>query len=393
MKKQPKIIKLEIEDNYLSGVDAISFVESPAIEIDFMAFSKQIEQFETYNDYPESMVNAAKRGIELNKENNQKCATQVGKVRAQQLANRENLSLDTIRRMRAFLIRQKDNYDLATKNKTYDACGYISYLLWGGEAGIGWAEKKLRQAGEEFDLALEIPDYSNEVNEDDINNFIFEKIVEIEIEKDSWIDDLTDDIEDAVESALLNVGISDQDLIDAGYDLSSAVEVDAKETFVASVSEIKRASQIDKPSVDDFGDKQVLYRYMRYDGTQSFGDNSRKFCQNVINAGMWFRKEDINKLTIQGANPGLGLNGSRLYDIFTYKGGRNCQHYWQAIQFTRDIKATEKVKPLAVLDRIVDATSLNPDSLTNLIAQGRLGFSKDEDGRTTNRSYTYNGSK
>ena len=76
--------------------------------------------------------------------------TQVGKVRAQQLVNGEKLSLDTIRRMRSFLIRQKNNYDLAKQRRDYDACGYISYLLWGGESALPWAEKKLRQAGEEF---------------------------------------------------------------------------------------------------------------------------------------------------------------------------------------------------------------------------------------------------
>ena len=52
--------------------------------------------------------------------------------------------------MRSFLIRQKGNYELATRRKDYNACGYISYLLWGGEAALPWAEKKLRQAGIEF---------------------------------------------------------------------------------------------------------------------------------------------------------------------------------------------------------------------------------------------------
>ena len=69
--------------------------------------------------------------IELNEKNNMKCATQVGKVRAQQLVNGEKLSLDTIKRMRSFLIRQKGNFELATRRKDYNACGYISYLLWG----------------------------------------------------------------------------------------------------------------------------------------------------------------------------------------------------------------------------------------------------------------------
>ena len=145
-----KIVKLVLdEDSLLGGIDAVALVENPAIEEDFFMFSKQ--EFESYNDYPEAAIAAAKRGIELNEENNNKCATQVGKVRAQQLANREPVTLDTIRRMRAFLIRQRDNYELARKRKDYSACGYISYLLWGGEAALPWAEKKLRQAGEEFE--------------------------------------------------------------------------------------------------------------------------------------------------------------------------------------------------------------------------------------------------
>jgi len=49
-----------------------------------------------YNDYPESVSNNAKRGIELNAKVNNRCATQVGKVRAQQLANREEVSDETI---------------------------------------------------------------------------------------------------------------------------------------------------------------------------------------------------------------------------------------------------------------------------------------------------------
>jgi hypothetical protein len=145
-----KIVRLEIEDDsILSGLDAMALVESPAIEDGFFAFSS--EKFaETYTDYPQAAVDAAVQGIKRNEETGNKCATQVGKVRAQQLANREPVSLDTVRRMRSFLLRQRDNYELATSRKDYTACGYISYLLWGGPAALPWAEKTLRQAGEEF---------------------------------------------------------------------------------------------------------------------------------------------------------------------------------------------------------------------------------------------------
>ena len=145
-----KVVKLEIDENsILEGVDAVALVESPAIEEGFFAFNAA-KFAETYTDYPEGAVTAAKQGIKRNEETGNKCATQVGKVRAQQLANREPISLDTVRRMRAFLIRQKDNYELARDRKDYEACGYISYLLWGGPAALSWSEKTLRQAGEEF---------------------------------------------------------------------------------------------------------------------------------------------------------------------------------------------------------------------------------------------------
>ena len=385
MIKQPKIVKLDIEDGLLDGVDAIAFVENPAIEIDFLAFNK--EEFETFNDYPKKAIENAKRGIELNKENGNKCATQVGKVRAQQLANGENLSLDTIRRMRSFLIRQKDNYELALERKTYDACGYISYLLWGGAEALPWAEKKLRQAGEEL---------SNEESLSAIEQQIFEGVVKEKILIDkikqaidtsalpnyvNEITDLEDSIKDAVLDALLNVGIDEEDLGTEGYDLEKAVRLDADfsfDTFVASVGKIKSASDEDAPSVDDYGQWKVLYRYTRYDGTESVGNNSRTFCQNVIKANKWFRKEDINKLTIQGANEGFGLNGQRFYDIFTYKGGKNCQHFWQAFIIPRKEKASDRKRPSAILDRRADATSLNPDTLTQLLESGRLSFSQEQ---------------
>lgn len=99
---------------------------------------------ETYKDYPSGVSNNAKRGIELNEKVNNKCATQVGKIRAQQLANKENISLETIKRMYSYLSRAEEYYDEGNT----EACGTISYLLWGGKAGLRWAESKLKELGE-----------------------------------------------------------------------------------------------------------------------------------------------------------------------------------------------------------------------------------------------------
>jgi len=61
--------------------------------------SKERIEFESYSDYGSGISNNAKRGIELNDKNGNKCATQTGKIRAQQLANGEPISVETIKRM------------------------------------------------------------------------------------------------------------------------------------------------------------------------------------------------------------------------------------------------------------------------------------------------------
>ena len=160
--KSVRIVKLDIDEmDDFSGVDAISLVEEPAIEADFMYFSKvNPHAFESYSDYPDSVSNNAKRGIELNEKVNNKCATQVGKVRAQQLAKKEPISVETIKRMYSYLSRAEEYYD---ENDT-ETCGTISYLLWGGLSAKRWAEAKLKELGL-FEGAIDVsglPSYDNE---------------------------------------------------------------------------------------------------------------------------------------------------------------------------------------------------------------------------------------
>jgi hypothetical protein len=99
------------------------------------------EELESYADYPDAVSNNAKRGIELNEKVNNKCATQVGKVRATQLAKKEPITVETIKRMFSYLSRAGEYYDESDN----EACGTISYLLWGGKAGLRWAGSKLRE--------------------------------------------------------------------------------------------------------------------------------------------------------------------------------------------------------------------------------------------------------
>jgi len=100
----------------------------------------QRTEMESYSDYPDSAKNNAKRGLKLNEAVNNKCATQVGKVRAQQLAQGKPVSLETIKRMFSYLSRAEVYYEKGEKTD----CGYISYLLWGGKSAKSWAEAKIK---------------------------------------------------------------------------------------------------------------------------------------------------------------------------------------------------------------------------------------------------------
>ena len=56
--------------------------------------------------------------------------------------------------------------------------------------------------------------------------------------------------------------------------------------------------------------------------------NSREFCQKMVAAKKIYRKEDIQQMSQRAVNAGWGLNGADTYDIWLYKGGGDCHHYW-----------------------------------------------------------------
>ena len=102
---------------------------------------KGLEFAETYNDYPEQAKENAKIALRWAEENGWgDCGTEVGKIRANQLAKGENISRDTIARMSSFeRQRQNSNKELG------DGCGRLMWLAWGGDAGVEWATRKLAQ--------------------------------------------------------------------------------------------------------------------------------------------------------------------------------------------------------------------------------------------------------
>jgi hypothetical protein len=144
-------------------------------EIESVIEDKEIA-LESFNDYPDAVANNAKKGIELNKNINNRCATDVGKVRAQQLAQKKNITVETIKRMYSYLSRAEDQYR-KNENDT-KACANISYLLWGGLAALGWSRNKLRELGE-LELETKIVDDNYAIIDDRLAFDTKEKALEV----------------------------------------------------------------------------------------------------------------------------------------------------------------------------------------------------------------------
>lgn len=140
MEKELPIYRLDIVEDLESNVevDFVALVDRPAIEKSFLAFQ------DSYSDYPDAVKNNAKNALKWAEENGWgSCGTPVGKQRANQLANGEPISVETIKRMYSFLSRHKDN---AETSKGYgDGCGQLMYDAWGGASALTWAESKLNQ--------------------------------------------------------------------------------------------------------------------------------------------------------------------------------------------------------------------------------------------------------
>ena len=111
--------------------------------------NSDIQEFESYTDYPKQATENAKTALRWADENGWgSCGTEVGKRRANQLANGEAISRDTIARMAAFE-RHRQN----SKKELGDGCGRLMWLAWGGDAGVEWAQRKLKRIDASVDLA------------------------------------------------------------------------------------------------------------------------------------------------------------------------------------------------------------------------------------------------
>jgi hypothetical protein len=424
--KSPRIIALEIDEfDEDSGVDGIALVEQPAIESDWIYFSSQKQIFQSYADYPKQAQENANIALRWADENGWgSCGTPVGKARANQLAKGEPISEETIARMAAFE-RHRQN----SKKELGDGCGRLMWLAWGGDEGIEWAQRKLKQIRkEELDIDVsDIGDYiptgsdiiTKDVFDDEENidvlgyNTKYFFMCPLAIEHFKHLIDMEPDEETSgmirslaqiadnifrIEHDVKHEGVAEleelgeaQTLLEDFKDLSKEVDDllgmkhdisymdghidvirgyiddlvleyilreimgenkyieelpnDVQDRILERLDEVGESgegwvlvedeqkfaisSKPNEPSIEDYGRtldgkvaNEIRYKY--------FGERdskNRDFCAKLLDKDLVFRKEDINRLSIQGENSEFGI-----YDIFKYKGSYGCRHSWMKVK-------------------------------------------------------------
>jgi len=143
------MMNLREQHSYIdSHVEKIKEVANEtALDIDVTGLPSYINEasgsynFETYTDYPKQATENAKIALRYAEEHGWgDCATPVGKARANQLAKGEPISEDTVARMAAFARHRRNG-----QKELGDGCGRLSWLAWGGDAGVDWAIRKMEQ--------------------------------------------------------------------------------------------------------------------------------------------------------------------------------------------------------------------------------------------------------
>jgi len=132
---------------------------------------------------------------------------------------------------------------------------------------------------------------------------------------------LTEEIKENILNDLLNLedeDLSDYEIIDERpsneYDnvLNEAINL----ASVVSSSPAKKSDQ----------DTSLFKVRYVYEAGRSTAGQSRDFCKKMMSAKKVYRREDLDKES--SANSELAAKGENTYNIFLYKGGVNCSHYW-----------------------------------------------------------------
>ena len=149
--------ELEDEDDEKGFLDALKMQDDMEDALEY--YPKALSDINTIPT--DGMVSEAERGLKWRKEFN-RGGTSIGVARANQIINKERLSISTVKRMYSFFSRHevdKQGQGFKVGEEGYPSAGRIAWALWGGDAGFSWSKKKRDQIEREENKELDLQEH------------------------------------------------------------------------------------------------------------------------------------------------------------------------------------------------------------------------------------------
>lgn len=145
-----------------------------------------------------------------------------------------------------------------------------------------------------------------------------------------------------------DIDLSEWELVDSRIvDLDTEDQLDAeleelnnpKKSLMSKIYEFV-STGVARPNIGSEQDGKLFQSRYRYSGETT--EKSRTFCKKMTAANKLYRKEDIMRMSEKPVNEGFGPKGADTYDIFLYKGGGACHHFWTRETYKRFIDPRRK---------------------------------------------------
>lgn len=332
-------ISLDKEEH---GVDRISLVDFPAIEENWLAFSKEAEI--KFSHLPEQKLAGPllipdKKIYREDAKGNRFYVT-FSKEVIQEIAERFNKKLKGTN----WNVDHEDNVggvyiaeNWIIEDSTFDKSKKFGHDLptgtWYGIVKV--EDEKL---------------WTSEIETGNLRGFSVELMSGLKLSVDSAIQDEL--YENHILSMLSTVG----ETIPENWTEILAIDIDDNEEDLDEDEALKLAIQSDAnaESMLDVNDGNRGQWRVRYKYNGPLDDKNRTFCRQLLlfqGTTKVFRKEDINQMSFTTSNPEFGT-----YSIFRYKGSYGCRHKWQRVIFYVDFvdEETRRVGAVPKVTRNID---------------------------------------
>lgn len=142
------------------------------------------------------------------------------------------------------------------------------------------------------------------------------------------------------------IDFNEWELVDVRVANGESIEDWANGLIKPKKSSIERLADFVKSNPNGFSYLDKSFYKVRYSYQEKYSSgNSRDFCKSMMRRtdnGVVYRLEDIDKATRDGVNKSFGHKGQP-YDLFKFKGGVQCGHFWQEELYRMKDKTEEYI--------------------------------------------------